>query len=284
MPAVPFSPAFPYAVSITLAGSSPISNSGSFTVTFNQNVVGVDAADFQIVNTGSVANGTISSVSGSGTTYTVNVTGITGSGTLGLNLVDAPSISASPSFGNPSNFSTGLGSLSVTMGDINGDGKLDIVTANHGSNTTSVLLGSGNGAFGPKTDFATGTIPRSVSLGDVNGDGKLDIITANEKYSTSSVLLNTTASGATTPSFSNQSTFPTGTNPYSVTLGDVDGDGKLDIVTANKGANTASVLLGNGDGTFKGQTTFVTGNEPFSVTLGDVNGDDKLDIITANQA
>ena len=76
VPAVPFSPAFPYAVSINLAGSSPITNSGSFTVTFNQDVVGVDAGDFQIVKTGSVANGTISSVTGSGTTYTVNVSGI----------------------------------------------------------------------------------------------------------------------------------------------------------------------------------------------------------------
>ncbi|MBJ7497714.1 MAG: hypothetical protein JHD20_14740, partial [Gemmataceae bacterium] len=97
VPAVPFSPAFPNALSIT-TGSGTGTSSASFTVTFNQNVIGVDATDFTLIATGSVANGTISSVSGSGATYTVNVTGITGTGTLGLNLVSLPSITALPSF------------------------------------------------------------------------------------------------------------------------------------------------------------------------------------------
>ena len=96
-PAVPFSPAFPNVLSINAPGSA-VTNSAAFTVTFNQSVTGVDAADFNLVATGTVANGTISSVTGSGATYTVNVTGITGSGTLGLNLVDLPTITALPSF------------------------------------------------------------------------------------------------------------------------------------------------------------------------------------------
>ena len=83
VPAVPFSPGFPHALSIN-TGSGAVTTSASFTVTFNQPVIGVDAADFNLTVTGTVANGTISSVTGKDDTYTVNVTGISGTGTLGL--------------------------------------------------------------------------------------------------------------------------------------------------------------------------------------------------------
>ena len=106
VPAVPFSPAFPHALSIN-TGSGAVTTSASFTVTFNQPVIGVDATDFNLVATGTVANGTISSVTGSGDTYTVNITGITGSGTLGVNLVSFPSITALPSFAAQATFSPG---------------------------------------------------------------------------------------------------------------------------------------------------------------------------------
>ncbi len=249
VPAVPFSPAFPHALSIT-PPSGNVTSSANFTVTFNQPVIGVDAADFQLVTTGTVAGGTISSVTGSGDSYTVSVTGITGTGTLGVNLVDLPTITALPSFAAQQTFATATSPRSVTLGDVNGDGRLDIVTANRNSNNASVLLGNGNGTFQTQQTFATGTSPHSVTLGDVNGDGKLDIVTANYGSNTASVLL-----GNGNGTFQAQQTFATGTNPRSVTLGDVNGDGSLDIVTANYSSNTASVLLGNGNGTFQGQQT-----------------------------
>ena len=174
VPAVPFSPAFPNALSIT-TGSGAVTNSAAFTVTFNQSVTGVDATDFNLIATGSVANGTISSVTGSGANYTVNVTGITGSGTLGVNLVSLPTITALPSFAAQSTFAAGSKPASVALGDVNGDGRLDMITANQNSNNASVLLGNGNGTFQTQSTFATGSSPRSVALGDVNGDGKLDI-------------------------------------------------------------------------------------------------------------
>ena len=150
-----FSPAFPYVVAIT-TGGGVVTNSASFSVTFSQPVVGVDATDFNLVATGTVANGTISSITGSGENYTVNVTGITGSGTLGLNLVSLPTITSLPSFAAQSVLGTGAIPSSVTLGDVNGDGNLDIINANMGSDNASVLLGNGNGTFGAKTDFATG--------------------------------------------------------------------------------------------------------------------------------
>jgi len=278
-PPVPFSPAFPHALSINAPGSA-VTDSASFTVTFNQPVTGVDAADFNLIATGTVANGTISSVSGSGATYTVNVTGITGSGSLGLNLVSLPTITALPSFAAQATFSAGSKPASVTLGDVNGDGKLDMITANYNSASVSVLLGNGNGTFKGQQTFATGTQPFSVTLGDVNGDGTLDIVTANKGSNNASVLL-----GNGDGAFKAQTTFATGTSPRSVALGDVNGDGTLDIVTANQGSSNVSVLLGTGNGSFAGQAVdTLNAAQSYSVALGDVNGDGKIDIVAGNRS
>ncbi|WP_193789081.1 FG-GAP repeat domain-containing protein, partial [Zavarzinella formosa] len=93
-----------------------------------------------------------------------------------------------PAPGSPS--AVGAGPFSVAVGDVNGDGKPDLVTANFGGNTVSVLLGGGNGTFAPASPFAVGTGPFSVAVGDVNGDGKLDLVTANRQADTVTVLLN----------------------------------------------------------------------------------------------
>ena len=66
--------------------------------------------------------------------------------------------------------------------------------------------------------------------------------------------------------------------------GDLNGDGIPDLVVANRGSNSVSVLLGNGNGTFQAQTTYATGSEPYSLTLADVTGDGKLDLLVANQS
>ena len=182
-------------------------------------------------------------------------------------------------------YSTGASSNpnSVTLGDVNGDGQLDIVTANTDAGTAGVLLGQTRGSFGSVTAYSTGanSAPHSVTLGDVNGDGRLDIVTANSNTATAGVLLGQTSGG-----FGPVTTYSTGgfNSPYSASLGDMNGDGRLDIVTANNGTSTAGVLLGQVGGTFGPATNYSTGGQPWLATLGDVNSDGRLDIVTANIA
>src|SRR5437867_2089818 len=103
------------------------------------------------------------------------------------------------------------------------------------------ITGAAPPSFAAKQDFATGTTPTSVTVGDLNGDGKLDLAAPKQTSTPVSVLLNTTAPGAATPSFAAKQDFATGTTPFSVTVGDVNLDGKLDLAVANSNSNTVSV-------------------------------------------
>ncbi|MFM6677489.1 MAG: Calx-beta domain-containing protein, partial [Microcystis panniformis] len=184
---------------------------------------------------------------------------------------------SSASFNPATNFSVGSNPLSVTVGDFNSDGKLDLATANYKGNNVSVLLGTGTGSFGTPTNFIVGSGPYSVTVGDFNGDGKLDLATANYNGNNVSVLL-----GTGTGSFGTATNFSVGNLPYSVTVGDFNGDGKSDLAVANFFSNNVSVLLGTGTGSFGPATNFFVGSFPRSVTVGDFNGDGKSDLATAN--
>jgi hypothetical protein len=85
------------------------------------------------------------------------------------------------------------------------------------------------------------------------------------------------------PLFAAKTDYGTGTNPYFVAIGDLNADGKPDLVTADWGVSKVSVLLGNGDGTFGAKTDFVTGSGPVSVAIGDLNADGKPDLETADR-
>ena len=197
-----------------------------------------------------------------------------------------------PSFAAQQTFATGVGPISVTAADVNGDGKPDLIVANFSDNTVSVLLntttpGATMPSFTAQQTFATGMGPISVTAADVNGDGKPDLIVANYFINTVSVLLNTTAPGATMPSFTAQQTFATGNSPRSVTAADVNGDGKPDLIVANFMSHTVSVLLnttapGANSPSFATQQTFATGTLSYAVAAADVNGDGKPDLIVAN--
>src|SRR5262249_29455325 len=158
---------------------------------------------------------------------------------------------STPSFAAAANFPVGTDPYSVATVDVNGDGKLDLLVANAGSNTVSVLInqtlpGATTPSFAGPYSYPVGTTPVAVAAVEVNGDGRPDLLGANQGSNTVAVLLNQTAAGASIPSFAAATSFSVGTLPRSVAAADVNGDGLPDLLVANQGSNTVSVLLNTG--------------------------------------
>ncbi|MBK8553966.1 MAG: VCBS repeat-containing protein [Ignavibacteria bacterium] len=185
------------------------------------------------------------------------------------------------------NFSTGSTPYSVSIGDLDGDGKPDLAVANYGSNTVSVFRNTsttGGVSFAAKVDFGTGSSPKSVSIGDIDGDGKPDLAVTNSGASNSvSVFRNTSTTGGV--SFAAKVDFGTGSSPWSVSMGDLNGDGKTDLAVANRTGFSVSVLRNtstSGGVSFAAKVDFSAGSSPYSISIGDLDGDGKPDLAVAN--
>ncbi|WP_207512571.1 FG-GAP-like repeat-containing protein [Longitalea luteola] len=179
----------------------------------------------------------------------------------------------------------------LALGDFNLDGKPDLVVSKGSSATVSVLTNTSSAnslSFAPRIELAaTGTAHEDVATGDLDGDGKLDFVLTNPHGPNSVSVYRNTTNGSVI-SFAGKIDLPVVNSPYGVAIGDVDGDGKPDIVTVNSGtgANVVSVhrnISTPGNISFDTKIDLPGGVGPFSVKIADLDADAKPEIIVTGQ-
>src|SRR5262245_21121767 len=190
-----------------------------------------------------------------------------------------------PAFLAPVDYAVGPYPYAVVTADFNGDGRLDLATANWDRNYVSVLLGNGDGAFQDARNYATGQFATTIAAGDFNGDGKLDLVTGHapnwpsSEYAEINLLLgNGDGSFQWTGTWGFDSIDP----PSDMAVGDFDADGSLDLAVS--GCRIVSVYLGSGQGGFKYKSTFGAPRAPDgpAIVAADFNHDGKVDLAWGN--
>lgn len=184
-------------------------------------------------------------------------------------------------FQSPVHYGAGIGPEGLVVGDFNSDGHPDLAVSGEGYVT--VLLGQGGGAFTAPANYTTAQPPNVVVTGDFNGDGNLDIASAGSGSTGSvSVLL-----GNGDGTFQKPINTPVGAYPLQMAAGDFNHDGNLDLVVSNNStvtnADQLSILLGNGDGTFRDAQDIPLTSVAGNIVVADFNNDGNLDIATVQQ-
>jgi hypothetical protein len=188
----------------------------------------------------------------------------------------------------------GVPCSSVGIGDLNGDGQADLVATDANAGHVSIFLQSpaGHGTFLPPKTVAAGFQPINVAIADLNADGRLDLAIANlgtpdnPATASLSVLLNNSASPG---NFLTATNYATGERSESVSVGDLNGDGRPDLAVANAGVfgntGSVSVLFQNpgAPGTFLPAVNRPGTSQPLGVAIADLNGDNLLDIALADE-
>ncbi|CAF4566284.1 unnamed protein product, partial [Rotaria socialis] len=179
-------------------------------------------------------------------------------------------------------YSTGIGSFPerLCMGDLNNDKRMDIVSANYGSDSIGILIGQNNGTFSNVMTVAMtpGSRPGSVSVGDFNNDTQLDIVVANQGLGGFTILR-----GHGDGNFTIGMTYAVQTikEPYSIAVGDINKDKYLDLVIAGCTFGNIGTFFGYGNGNFSEGTFYLVGSVacPTCIVLFDLNNDINLDFL-----
>ncbi len=165
--------------------------------------------------------------------------------------------------------------VAVAVGLFDKDGHQDIMTANRGGRSISLLRGVGNGTFAGQRDIEVAGSPTSVLSADLNNDANSDVVAVDEDGTITSLLGD--GSGEFTPV-----RVETNSQIQDIAGGDFDGDGHFDLVAVGGTASRAKILSGLGDGTFVATGTVGTGRFPSAVAAADLNSDGIMDFVTAN--
>jgi hypothetical protein len=191
-------------------------------------------------------------------------------------------------FQSATTFASGDSPWTVVIADVDYDGNLDLVTTNFGSNnneySVSAFMGLGDGTFALPADHLVaaggGVQPTRLKVGDLNKDGIPDVVVANSGNNTLTVLLGTSSAILGAPQ--TLSLPATSTAPLAVAIADFNGDGNLDVASANHGSGDVTVFLGNGSGGFSTGTSYPAGPNPTGIVARDINGDGWSDIVVSN--
>ena len=170
----------------------------------------------------------------------------------------------------------GLTPLGLAAGDFDGDGRVDLATANEQSGDVTVLLGRGSDDFAPAQRLAAGLYPSALAAADFDADGRLDLAAANS--GSDEVFL---YAGRGDGTFAAPSRFATGTGPVALAVADLDGDHRLDLMTANAYSDDLSILAGIPGGGFAPERRLGLGAGPLSIAPVDLDGDGAVDLVVA---
>lgn len=274
------------AITVLNTGTNLAGMSGAYFVpTFTAVKAGFIASDFSTPSSLSTGTNTnpvsiaIGDLTGDGKPEVVVSNQTTGN----VSVFPNTSTSGTISFGTRVDFTTGSNAYHVNLGDIDGDGKLDMVVANYGASTVSIFrnTSSGSVSFAAKVDLTSIGNAVDAMIGDIDGDGRVDITAISNSGTSIKVFLNTTTAPGSI-AFNSGTSFTTGSNPYGGSIGDMDGDGKLDVVVSNA-LGSVSIFRNTSS---MGSVSFATRVDATAIgdvgtALGDVDGDGKLDIATA---
>jgi len=178
-------------------------------------------------------------------------------------------------------YGVGVSPSALVAADLNHDGYPDIAVANNGSSNMSVLINRGNGTFNTRVNYSAGDGPTAIVAADFNGDQVLDLAVTNQTTNSVSVLIgNANTYGNANGTFQTALDLPVDFSPVALVAADFNGDGKIDLVSANNAS--ISFLRGVGDGSFHTHVDYAAGTNVNGMVLGDFNGDGNPDVLVTN--